>query len=282
MQNPKPPLGQRFSHVYLRETELLQDSVRARRRLAAWLSGNRDTDGLEGFLVAELGVDVSWAFGSVNWPKTLENYTIVDFLDSITLTYRYFAQKRSRPMYDPNSHQRFIEICGRIFEEQNLSYTVDDSGGVHFKVDAQFAANTNASVLSLGAPRYANARAEFEKGLTAISSVIPDGKEGIRGVFGAAESIYRLMFPKAAKLTAADGSKNLQAIIQAIYPGDVVAQRAANKMINSFADWIDACHNYRHEQGVEEPSQPPLDLAIEMISAGAGFVRLLIQYDQRM
>ena len=50
-------------------------------------------------------------------------------------------------------------------------------------------------------------------------------------------------------------------------------------MIHSFADWVDACHNYRHEEGVEEPSQPPLDLAIELIGVGSGFLWWLISAD---
>ncbi|WGD51223.1 hypothetical protein QA641_38000 [Bradyrhizobium sp. CB1650] len=118
--------------------------------------------------------------------------------------------------------------------------------------------------------------------MAALAGVSPDGKEGIRGVFGATESLYRLIFPKAAKLTSADASKQLQSAAQAIYSSDAVAQRAASKMVNAFADWVDACHNYRHEQGVEEPSQPPLDLAIEMISAGSGFVRWLVKFDKSM
>jgi hypothetical protein len=48
------------------------------------------------------------------------------------------------------------------------------------------------------------------------------------------ECVYKLMHPRAAL-------------------------RAANKTINAFANWVDACHNYRHEEGDEEPSQPPLD-----------------------
>jgi hypothetical protein len=153
---------------------------------------------------------------------------------------------------------------------------------VHFKVDAEFAANTNATIAAIDGPRYGNVRAEFDKGMAALSGANPDGKEGIRGVFGAAESLYRLIFSKAPRLTAADALKQLQAAVQSMYSSDAVAQRAASKMVSAFADWIDACHNYRHEQGVEEPSQPPLDLAIEIISAGSGFVRWLVRFDKHI
>lgn len=185
-------------------------------------------------------------------------------------------------MYVPNLNAKFVEVCRRVFAEESLSYAIDDAGGVHFKVDSEFAANTSAAIAAIGAPRYANARVEFEKGMSALSGATPDGKEAIRGVFGAAEALYRLVFTKAPKLTSADAAKNLGVATQSLYAGDAVAQRAASKIVSSFADWIDACHNYRHEQGTEDPSQPPLDLAIEMVSAGAGFVRWLVRFDKHL
>ncbi|MCA1476760.1 hypothetical protein [Bradyrhizobium sp. NBAIM08] len=280
------PVGQRFSHVYLRKDELLQDSPRARRRIAAWLIECEDARSKEGsdlgsFLVAELGVDVVYQYG-YDWKATLEGFGTVDFLDTISLIYRYFTQQRTSPrgMRDPSANEKFLAICRRIFSEESLSYTIDDAGGVHFKVDAEFATNINATIAAINGPRYGNVRAEFDKGTSALSGAIPDGKEGIRGVFGAAESLYRLIFPKASKLTSADASKQLQSAAQSMYSSDAVAQRAASKMVSAFADWVDACHNYRHEHGVEEPSQPPLDLAIEMIGTGAGFVRWLVRFDK--
>src|SRR5262245_34138080 len=79
------PVGQRFSHVYLRPTELLQDSLRARRRLAALLFSMKDTDGLGSQLVAELGVDVVWGYQTVLWKETIARFEAHDFLDLITL-----------------------------------------------------------------------------------------------------------------------------------------------------------------------------------------------------
>ncbi len=273
--------GQRFSHLYLRREELLQDSPRARRRIASFVSAiPKDAGDLGHFLVAELGIDVMWG----DWALTLSRFGTADFLDSITLIYRHFTLKRQSPvgMRNPRLNEWFLETSRRIFSEERLSYRIDDRGGVHFKVDAEFAANTNATMTAIEAPRYANVRTEFEKGTSALSNAIPDGKEAIRGVFGVAECLYRLMFVKAAKLTSADATKALGAAAQSLYASDPVAQRAASKMVNAFADWVDACHNYRHEQGTEEPSQPPLDLAIEIVSAGAGFVRWLARFDRHL
>ncbi len=115
--------------------------------------------------------------------------------------------------------------------------------------------------------------------MAALSGSSIDGKQAVRSVFNAAECVFKLMNPRSTKLTSAEAVRLLQATSQVIYASNPTAQRAANKMIHSFADWVDACHNYRHEEGVEEPSQPPLDLAIELIGVGSGFLWWLISAD---
>ena len=64
-----------------------------------------------------------------------------------------------------------------------------------------------------------------------------DAKQAVRGVFNAAEGIFKLMHPKTTKLTSTEAVKLLLATSQSIYGSNPTAQRAANKMINSFADW---------------------------------------------
>jgi len=93
-------------------------------------------------------------------------------------------------MYEPDANMRWREGCRRIFEEENLRYEIDNKGGVHFKVDAEFAASTRASIAALGLPRYANSRAAYEKAMGALSGFSFDGKEGIRDEFNAVECIY--------------------------------------------------------------------------------------------
>jgi len=275
------PIGQRFSHVYLTRHDLLQDSERARRRVAATLTARKDKDieGLYGTLPHELGIDPVWGMSGVLWPETIKRFEARDFLDFITITFRFLTAKKAGSMYEPDANVRWLNGCRRIFAEESLSYDIDDHGGVHFKVDAEFAASSRASIAALGLPRYANARAEFEKAMNALSGSNVDGKEGIRGVFNAVECIYKLMNSKASKLTSADAIKNLQGEAQKVYGTNPTALRAANKAINAFGDWVDACHNYRHEEGVEEPSQPPIDLAVELISVGASHLRWLISLD---
>ncbi len=274
------PQGQRFSHVYLRSPDLLQDSERARRRAAAILDGIKDANDAYSILPEKLGIDpVVGVYGGVNWRLTFKDFETRDFLDFITLVYRYLNEKKRGPMYAPDANLAWRDGCRVIFSEENLSYEIDDLGGVHFKVDAEFAASKQASIVALGAPRYANARVEFEKAMKALSVATPDGKEAIRGVFNAVECVYRLIYSKAHKLTSADAIRELQALLQKLYSADPRALRAANPAVKGFGDWIDACHNYRHEEGKEDPSQPPIDLAIYLISTGSAHLRWLISLD---
>lgn len=283
MTDNERPVGKRFSHVYLARPDLLQDSERARRRVAALLTSrnSKDIEGIYSILSQELGLDPVWGISGVDWTSTFKRFETRDFLDFVTLAFRWLTLAKRRPMFETDANAKWLQGCRRIFDEQALRYEIDDHGGVHFKVDAEFSASTRASIAALGGPRYANARTEYEKAMNALSgSAIADGKEGIRGVFNAVECVYKLMNSKAPKLIAADAIKTLQADVQKVYSANSTALRAANKAVNAFGDWIDACHNYRHEEGTEEPSQPPLDLAVELISLGSTHLRWLISLDQ--
>jgi hypothetical protein len=277
------PHGQRFSHVYLRPAALLQDSERARRRVAVLIDKIKDLEGLWTDIEGELGVGVSFGFEHVNWTMTLKNFAAQDFLDLFTVACRFLTKKRqsARGMYNPSAVDLLIKESNRIFSEENLCYEVDSAGGVHFRVDAEFAANTNAAIAALGDTRYANAREQFESAMAALSKADIDSKQGIRGLFYAAECVFKLMYDRP-RLAAGDVTKSLKPTVQGLFGADPTALKAANKSVEAFADWVDACHNYRHEQGVEEPLQPPIDLAVQLISVGSGFLRWLVNLDQQI
>jgi hypothetical protein len=88
------------------------------------------------------------------------------------------------------------------------------------------------------------------------------------------------MFPNSPRLTAGEVSK-LEEHVKAIYSNDNVARTAALKLLKSVQDWIESAHFYRHEQGQEEPTQPPLDLTIHIVSVGASFIRWLAELDAK-
>lgn len=87
------------------------------------------------------------------------------------------------------------------------------------------------------------------------------------------------MFPSAPRLTASETEKLLGPHLQRTYSTDPIALGAASKLLASFKDWIDSAHFYRHEPGNEEIAQPPLSLAINVISLGASYIRWLAEFD---
>jgi hypothetical protein len=132
------PLGERFSHVYLREnTAPLQDSKRARRRVASVVGSMKDLDGgFASFLSGELGIDVKWGSVGVRWIETIDSFALHDFLDLFTVASRYLKTKPSRNMYNSSAQSELVQEANRIFAEENLRYEIDPAGGVHFRVTA--------------------------------------------------------------------------------------------------------------------------------------------------
>jgi hypothetical protein len=72
----------------------------------------------------------------------------------------------------------------------------------------------------------------------------------------------------------------LSPLLQTAHPNEDAAKHSSTKMLNSFKDWVDAAHFYRHEQGKpDEVVQPPLSLAVYIVSTGASHVRWLAELD---
>lgn len=274
----QPPQGQRFSHVYIQRGEPTQDSQRMRRRLASLVYDFKDMDyEFSSYLTREQGVAVPYNVVS-DWPTFYQKCELRDVLDSITTGYRFLQNKTRTGIKEMNAPTRWVTEAARILREENVHYKVDAHGGVHFTFDAEFDRNVGASIASLQGARYRNALASFSDCMVALGETPPDGKRAIRGVFAAAEGLFRLMFPNSPRLTSGEVQK-LEPLLQQAYAQDKTARGAASKVLNAFKGWIDAAHFYRHEPGQEEPAQPPLTLAVQMVSLGASFVRWLAELD---
>lgn len=233
-----------------------------------------DAPVLSELLEREIGVEVGAVHGFY-WPRFCTGCAVRDLLDSITITFNYLKRKGSTAVAT-----RWLNESRRIFSEERLAYEIDDSGVVHPAVDKEFQRNRQATVAGLQAPRYANSLAAFERVSDELASQPPNGKDAWRAVFTAVEGLFRLMFPAAHLLNAAAVDANLAPLVQRLLGADAVAARAASRQLASFKDWVDSSHNYRHEQGSEEPVQPPIDLAVLAVSNGTAFLRWLIALDQ--
>jgi hypothetical protein len=276
---PKPgvPQGERFSAVYRERGAARDDSDRMRRRIAAVLVDYGDK--FEKHAEAELGIETPWTTSN-NWTKTLETWSLDDVLNIITVLVAYVPRLTSDQRKAASYQADLVAQFNRILEQENVSYRVDPQGGAHFLHDEEFARSAQSTITGLGDPRYANSLDRFESGMKAIAVSTPDGKTGIRNVFEAAEGLFRLIVPRAPRLTA-DQVGHLDPILQKRYAGDRTAAGAAAKLLASFKDWTESCHFYRHEPGKpDEIAQPPLELAIHLMSVGAAFIRVMVELDQ--
>lgn len=273
MVQDAPPVGKRFSQVYLTRPELLPDSVRMRRRIGL-LVRHFGPSGLYSLMNRELGTNLSAAGSATDdyWPRALENVELRDALDVVTLVARYLDRS-------PNLED-FISEARRIFSDEQVRYRIDERGGVHFAIDSEFERMRISTVTELALPRYQGVRDLFEGAFNALDKTPPDGKSGIRSGFFAAESLFRLMFPNAHQLSAAEVQKHLRPLVDKVYEGQKPAVYLAQKQVAAFREWIDGAHFYRHEPGSEEPAQPPLDLAIYVITQAGGHLRWLAKLDR--
>jgi hypothetical protein len=270
------PTGKRFTHVYSERGKPTQDSQKMRRRLASLIDGMEQfhashvSSGLDRYAEGELGIEGPYTSG-YPWRHHLAAWELEYVFDLVTVGYRFLVE---------NSHEGYGYWCDevrRIFQEENVHYTVDDEGGVHFQPDEQFAKDRAATIANLQGNRYANARHAFEGAMQAFSKAPPDGKYAVRGVFSAAENVFKLITSKDR--LGAKEADDLGPIIDKLYATDDTARNSARKMLASLKDWVDAAHFYRHEPGTEDVAQPPLALAVYLVSTGASHLRWLAELD---
>jgi hypothetical protein len=273
--------GVRFSQLYMRRDGLEPDSVRMRNRLAVLFSQNNDGYEVGRLIKGTLGLRPTTSLiHDFEWANFLAKSELRDVLDIVTLAYHHIGSKDVR--LAPARQQTFLSAVARIFAEEQVGYRVDEQGVVHYAVDQAFEHGRQSAVLALSGERFNGVRTLFEDAYKALDKIPPDGKAALRFSFFATESLFRLMFQSSHQLSAAEVQKHLEPFLNAHYAGQKPAVHMAQKLAASFRDWIDGAHFYRHEPGAEEPAQPPIELAIYMVSEAAGHLRWLAQLDQEL
>jgi len=232
----EPPIGQRFSHVYLDRGELVGDSDRMRVRMQSLfmrLQSLTQTSIVED----DLGVEFH------SWRTFFRQAKMRDILDFVTVVYHRLT--RLQYVGDLKSREWLAGVA-QIFAEENIHYRVDQSGGVNFYFDDEFARAGAAAIAILSKPRYANSLDAFNKSLASLREAPPDGKGAIRATFTAIEGLFCLMFPAVNRLSSGEAQR-LKPLIERSYIGVV--------------------------------AQPPLTLAVYLVSCGAAHLRWLAELD---
>lgn len=265
--------GQLFSRQYL-VSELREDSERARLRISAFYKLLNDAladPNFDAKLAAkvklQLGVSVTSGFAMSEyylyeqWFRTCE---LRDLLDTITIIHGMCSDKdRNALVFQMNT----------IFSEETLPYEVDDEGGVHRKFDDEFDRNTDFVFQSLAKGEYHSAAREFQRGIGYLKAVSPDTVSAVRAVFGAVENIFKIQF-ETARLGASEIEKKLAPRLSQIYSDRNFD--ASKRYAKSFAEWVNACHIYRHSDDARDNDELPLVLAVGLVSAGASYLRWLL------
>lgn len=282
MPDNERPVGVRFSQLYLERGLPARDSARLRVRVDAYFYAEDISDIIKNFagiIQQELGVRVPSGSWGYLYHEFFTNSVLHDFLDSITLVWWGLSSRGHT-----NKASNWLTFVQRAMREENVGYSLDEKGGVHYFVDQEFERNRASAVRSLQSARYLATLVEFEAAHAALDQNPPDGKAAIRGTFEALEILFKLTCgpSNVQRLGTNEVEKNLKPILQKFYAGDVTAWNSANLFINSFKEWVNAAHFYRHGQKSEEPSPPPIELAVALTSSGATYLRWLAEVDQHI
>lgn len=273
------PKGELFSRLYLERGAPTQDSVQFRTRLAGYLEERHDSEfGEIAQIIKREGGWVVPGYGGTmgvyyDVPKFVMTTSILSLRDSITLVWRLLHAAHSKSDADA-----WVGFVARALREQNVGYSIDERGSIHYFIDEEFERNRVSALRAAEAPRYAGVRAEFEKAHLYLDADPPDTKASVRSMFEAIEILARLMAPESKRL-------NRQLVLDRLKLSatwlsvDGVEVTALGKVFEGIADWVDAMHMYRHGQAVEEPNAPSIEFAVYALSSGAAALRLLLQVD---
>lgn len=264
-----------FSELYLRPSALQEDSARVRVQLEAAFRVHVDVANGEDDKVATLlrritGVALPTRLYDVDWEEFFYKGDIRDILDLVTCVYKVLNESRS------DKWLRDVQFC---FDRQNMKYAVGKDGVVRLRIDESYEINRQSTISALDIPRYGAAKEAFESGSKSLSANSPDGKHAIRDVFEAVEVVFKLMFPNAMRIGAQELGSYLRPLIEVRYASDAPARESALRLLSQLREWVAAAQYYRHGQGQEEPNQPPLEIAVVLLSSGAAHLRWLLELD---
>lgn len=287
-----PKQGMRYTHLYINRGEPVNDSTKARYRLSLLAEAEFPDSSVEqrrlgidhkkkltDFIQREIGVRFRTQKNSrvfESWSLFFEKITLEELLDTLTLI---ISPHYPNNISDIKRH-RIRDHVKRIFQEENLAFTIDDEGGVHPLVDAVFTRSMSAVIAGLEGARHKATLMRVEEIERHLLQEPRNYIAAIRSVFGACENLFKLMYGDP-RLDAKSAAERLQAVQQRLYHGHPTMLSSSAKLLAGFKEWINAAHFYRHEEGREEPGQPESEIAILLISEGLSYVRWLAAVDRK-
>ena len=273
MSHVERPQGKKFSQVYLQRGTPVADSKRMRARIATlfYVLKLDEKCELPDLIQLRQGIKVPSGFDVRLWGKFFDQCELQDIMDCITLIYRNL---------DGQKAEIWLREIRLILQEENVHYSVDEQGGIHLTIDAEFAGTQAATIGALREPRHAAALMAYNNALKSLDEAPPDSEGAIRHVFEALENVFMLMFPSAARLGQQEIRRYLVPFINECDLADGVAVRIAQKMASSLGEWAEGAQQYRHGSRMEDSPSVPLELAVLIVSSGSSFLRWIAAFDR--
>lgn len=272
------PVGQLFTTVYRDRGEARHDDPKFRVQLnhALWEIFSKEFFALGRYLGGHAGVTVPNSEGTMGFYYRFDDYLnecpldeLLDFLTHVV----HFAEAKGMRSYG----YTWIDRVRAALDTHNMAYEMDKLGGMHHKVDAAFARSQELTLTCLADARFEAARANTEAAFDCLTAIHQSAKMAVVNIFMAAESVFKLVLGKGVSLTSASVGKEFRSLVQARISGcDQATSQSFNALVSSFADWVDACHPYRHGQKDPNLVEPPMDLAILLVTQGADLIRWLV------
>jgi len=271
--------GKLFSKTYLRQPPGTPDSIspRLRGRLAVFgeeLSKSHDSIRASFCTIveSETGIEV---------PRGYEHFLLVgqffkkadirDVMDGVTALANALGVEG-----EGRARARWIEFCQRAFDEEGAAHSVDENGGVHYRIDVAFQEIAESVIAALAGEGYSAASTSINEAVEHLTKARPDSKAAIRAVFEGVENTFKVVTDSGTALTANNVASLLRPIVAMAYSGsDAVAKGAAEQTLEALKDWTNACHKYRHGYNDLDPIEPSLELAIVLVGSGLNYARWL-------
>jgi hypothetical protein len=283
--NEGPPTGRQYRELYTRRDDPALDSQFFRIRLLTLLQGDDIPirSQLSKLFTKTMGIT------GINFHDVVQKAPIDRLLSFITVLYGALIQHAAS--FHSNQYQqtmdrlapaKLVSSMAQLFQEEGMAYEIDNAGGVHPLVDAEFQHNRRDTLASLTSPRYANVDHAFQAAFKRLTVQSFDTKAAVRDIFDAAESLFKLMLAlRNPDLTGGAVKSDLRPVVdRAVADSDTATKQASGRILSSFGKWADACHPYRHGQQSETIIAPPADLATLLLSQGASFIRWLAGLDR--
>jgi hypothetical protein len=264
MTDPKP-FGKPYNLIYVERGKATEDSVRLRHRLGAYVAQSHQDSRI--YIAQTLNRELAARTNFMQLDEYFQDCDVPDLLSAIT---------HVRTALGKLGHE-WVVFAQRAFKEENIAYSIDDKGGAHPAFDEEFDTSRQATISVLQSSRYAAALKDFSDAIADLKQP-RDTRDAVRKTFEAVENVAKLMSSKISRLGMSEVQKVLKPVATERLEG--TERDATNKMMTSFAEWVNACQPYRHAPGVEEPEPPSLELAIWIVSAGAAHLRWLVEVDQ--